>query len=139
MSAAVLAILLAAPCAARKPAPTAEFVKVDLIVINRVRSHHVETEFDYRWRAVERHVYTETWWISFWDKPFAALLPLPGAWIDRGWWQADALQNISRGPDGWILESKDGLNVIGRELWIIDSPFDWEVRMRRVYQPIRRP
>lgn len=38
-----------------------------------------------------------------------------------------------------MIESNDGLNVIGRELIVIDSPFDWEMKHRGIYCPIRKP
>lgn len=122
---------------ARRPAPTMMFVFVDRIVINRVRNHHTVLDFDVRWRTVERHVWTTTWWISFWDRPaFEALLPAPGAWIDRGWWRGDRLARICHGPDGWIVEARDGPAVAAQALLIVDSPYDWEVRHRRIWRPL---
>ncbi len=38
-----------------------------------------------------------------------------------------------------MVENRNGINVIARELTVIDSPFDWEMRNRRIYIPIRKP
>lgn len=123
-----------------KPQPPAQmqaayFVKVDRIVINRVRSF--TTEYDAWGRPTYKS--TEVWWISFWDDPRAVLLPIPGLEIDRGWWAMDTVVNISRCTEGWIAENQNGINVIAKQLIVIDSSFDWEMRNRRIYRPIKKP
>lgn len=124
------------PKAESKPqVQAAYFVKVDRIVINRVRSF--TTDYDDWGRPI--HKPTEVWWVSFWDDVRVSVLPVPKMQIDRGWWAMDTVLNISRCTEGWMVENRNGLNVIARELTVIDSPFDWEMRNRHIYIPIRKP
>ena len=113
----------------------AYFVKVDRIIINRVRSF--TTDYDAWGRPI--HKPTEVWWVSFWDDVRVSVLPVPKIQIDRGWWAMDTVQNISRCTGGWLVENRNGINVIAKELTVIDSPFDWEARNRGIYLPIRKP
>lgn len=137
----MLSVLLLAvvPVEAAKPAPTAYFAKVDVIVVNRVRSH--STSYDDWGRPT--HKYSEQWWVSFWECAWVPTVPaigaVPFAWIDRGWWSCSQCRAIVPCSGGWLVESKDGMNVIAPALWVVDSPFDWEVRMRRIYRPLCRP
>ena len=118
-----------------EPAQVAYFVKVDVIVINRVRSQ--TTEYDAWGRPI--HKPTETWWVSFWDHVRVSVLPVPRMKIARGWWSMSNVRNIARCTDGWIVESNDDMNVIAAKLIVIDSPFDWEMKNRGIYMPIRKP
>lgn len=132
-------LLAVLPVEAPKPAATAYFAKVDVIVVNRVRSH--TTSYDEWGRPT--HKYTQQWWVSFWQKRWAPAIPMAGpvpiGWIDRGWWSCSNCKGFYPCSDGWMVESKDGMNVIAAELLVIDSPFDWEVKHRCVYQPIKKP
>lgn len=134
-------LLVLAPIATTAPRPEAEpsqaayFVKVDLIVINRVRSQ--TTEYDAWGRPI--HKPTEIWWVSFWDHVRVSVLPIPGRKIDRGWWNMSNVRTIAPCTDGWLIESNDGMNVVAPKLLVIDSPFDWEMRNRGIYVPIRKP
>lgn len=136
MSILLLAVL---PVEAPKPAATAYYAQVDLIVINRVRSH--TTSYDEWGRP--RHRFSEQWWVSFWDILWVPAAPLggvlPAGWIDRGWWSSSNCVGISPCSDGWVVESKNGLNVVAKKLWVIDSPFDWEVKHRKLYRPLKKP
>jgi len=118
---------------------TAYFVDVDLIIINRVRGH--STSYDDWGRP---HMKTsEQWWVSFWQYKWLPVYPggvrVPIALIDRGWWSCSQIKAIELCSDGYLVESKDGMNVIAPNLSIVDSPYDWEMRHRRIYKPIRRP
>ncbi|MFQ5734754.1 MAG: hypothetical protein ACE5KM_22700 [Planctomycetaceae bacterium] len=134
-------MLLLAPIATTAQQPKAEppqaayFTKVDVIIINRVRSQ--TTEYDAWGRPIYKP--TEVWWVSFWDKVRVSVLPVPGMKIDRGWWSMGNVRNIAPCTDGWLVESNDGMNVIAPELLVIDSPYDWEMRNRGIYLPIRKP
>ena len=46
---------------------------------------------------------------------------------------------ITRCSDGWVIESKDNGNVITSAIRVIDSDYDWEMRNRFLYYPIRKP
>jgi hypothetical protein len=59
--------------------------------------------------------------------------------VARGWWTMSQLRSIIPCTEGWLLESKDNLNVITPEVRFINSPFDWEMRHRRIFRPFRRP
>ena len=129
-------LLVLAPIAAEPPKQQpVYFVKVDIVVINRVRTYSVE--YDPWGRPT--YVPHETVWVSFWDHLRLTVLPAPGLLIDRGWWTMSQVRSITRSMDGWILESKDNINVITPEIRLIDSPFDWEMRNRRIFRPIRKP
>jgi len=133
-------ILLAVlPVQAPKPAGTAHFAKVDVIIVNRVRNH--STSYD-EWGRPS-HKFSEQWWVSFWDVLWVPAVPaagaLPAGWVDRGWWPCSNCRGMYPCSDGWMVESKDGLNVVAGKLWIIDSPFDWEVKHRKLYRPIKKP
>lgn len=136
---ALLILAAVLPVEAQKPAKTAYFAKVDLIIVNRVRSH--TTSYDEWGRPT--HKYTSQWWVSFWKKRWAPAMPfagpVPTGWIDRGWWSCSNCKGFYPCSDGWMVESKDGMNVIASDLLIIDSPFDWEVKHRCIYQPIKKP
>lgn len=120
---------------AEPPPPAHFFAAVDLIVVNRVREF--TTTYDAWGRPSHRA--KETWWISFWQKPrgvvIAAHLPL----IDRGWWTMSQVRRLTSCTGGWLAESKDGLNVIAKSCIFIDSPYDWEMKNRRMYLPIKKP
>lgn len=133
---AVLTLLLAMPVPTAAPAEQPEyFVDVDYVVINRVRTYQVTLDDWGRptWTA------NETVWLSFWDRLPVAVLPAPGVIMARGWWTSSNLLEISPCTEGWVFRSKDGINVIASELRFVNSPFDWEMRHRRIFRPIRRP
>jgi len=130
-----LLLLLVPTTADHRPEQPAYFVNVDVIVVNRVRSFNVE--FDAWGRP--RYKPNEVWWVSFWDELQVTLLPIPNLRIDRGWWPMSKVLNITHTTDGWLFESTDGVNVIAPVLLYVDSPFDWEMRNRRIYIPIRKP
>ena len=115
------------------------FVKVDLIIVNRVRSH--STSYDAWGRPSITS--SEQWWVSFWEilwtPQIPGQLPIPLGLIDRGWWTYSQCRQIVPSSDGWLLESKDGINVLAPNVWFVDSPYDWEMRHRRIYCPIRKP
>lgn len=137
----MLHVLLIAvlPVEAPKPAVTAHFAKVDVIIVNRVRSHSISYD---EWGRPKR-AFSEQWWVSFWEVVWAPNLHGPGAvpvsWIDRGWWACSNCRGFFPCTDGWLVESKDGVNVVAPELLVVDSPYDWEVKHRKVYKPIRKP
>jgi hypothetical protein len=128
-------VLLLAPMAAEQPQQPAYYVKVDFVVINRVRTFNVEYD---NWGR-PRFVPQETVWISFWDRLRVTVLPVPQAIVARGWWTMSNLRSMTRCTEGWLLESNDNINVIAPEVRIINSSFDWEMRHRRIFRPIRRP
>lgn len=114
---------------------TQQFVRVDFVVINRVRTFDTEYDGWGRPRVVPR----ESVWISFWDHLRVTVLPGPGPLVARGWWTASNLRNMVPCTDGWLLESNDGVNVVTSEIRFINSPFDWELRHRRIFRPIQKP
>ena len=124
--------------APQEPAP-AYFVKVDLIVVNRVRSH--TTNYDAWGRPCTRC--TEQWWVSFWEVKWSpkipGLLSVPIDIIDRGWWTCSQCVGFFPCTEGWLVESKDRINVTAPDMVLIDSPYDWEMRNRRNYRPIKKP
>ncbi len=135
-------LLAALPANAATPAQQANaayFVKVDLIVVNRVRSH--STNYDPWGRPCTRC--SEQWWVSFWDVQWSPAIPgfvsMPIGLIDRGWWTCSQCVGFFPSTDGWLVEAKDGINVSAPHMILIDSPFDWEMRNRRVYRPIKKP
>lgn len=120
----------------RAPAPAPEpdgsrLVIVDRIVINRVRS--VSWAFDAWGRPVSTP--SEIWWVSYWERCRAVVLPVP--MIDRGWAAMSQVVLITPSTAGWCVELKNGLCVSARELVVIDSPFDWEMKHRVVYWPLK--
>lgn len=134
--AAVLAVLLAGAV----PNQPAWFVKVDLCVINHVRSFN--TEWD-QWDR-PRFKPSSTTWVSFWSICWTPPLPylaasVPVALVNHGWRTTNQTRNIVPCEDGWIIENKDGINVIARDVWVVASPYDWEMRNRRLYCPLRKP
>jgi len=147
MHAALLAILFLAPCEAPQPLQGGYYVKVDVIVINRQRRIREWEEENWRHELVAKREFSETWWVSFWDVLVVSVPPLGPLYvdfIDRGWWSADKVESLAPCSDGFVIERKPekgelGLSVIGTELHIIDSPYDWEMRNRRIYQPIQAP
>lgn len=132
-------LLTVLPVQAPKPAATAYLANVDLIVVNRVRSH--STSYD-EWGRAKR-AFSEQWWVSFWEYVWVPMPngvgAVPAACIDRGWWSCSNCRGFYRCSDGWMVESKDDLNVVGADLIVVDSPFDWEVKHRKVYKPISKP
>ena len=132
-------LLAALPVQAPKPAATAYYAKVDVILVNRVRSH--STSYD-EWGRQKR-TFSEQWWVSFWQVQWipspTGIGSIPAVCIDRGWWSCSNCKGFYPCTDGWLVESKDGLNVVAPNLFIVDSPFDWEVKHRKVYKPIRKP
>lgn len=147
MHAVLLSIWLLAPCEAQRPAQTADFVKVDFIVINRHRQVREWEETNWEHQPVVRREFTENWWVSFWDVLVVDVPrfgPVFYELVDRGWWRFDQIELISPCSDGFMVQAKSadgkpGLTVLAGEVHLIDSPFDWEVRNRRIYDPIRRP
>lgn len=122
MAAFLIAAVLSAP-------PPQYFARVDVIVINRVRSQ--TTSWDAWGRPLCKP--TETWWISFWEIGWFE-------WSDRGWWSMTSVRSISKSScGGWVVESNDDINIVADELILIDSPYDWEMRNRVNYRPIRKP
>ena len=116
-----------------EPPQQVYFVKVDRIVINRHR--HYRVKFD-AWDRPQISCY-EYWWVSFWDKKW---IPIPFMsvfiWQDRGYFGECNIRSISQCTDGWMIESVDGVNVISENLIFVDSPYDWEMRKRVLYNPI---
>lgn len=145
MHAVLLAILFLAPREAPRPAVVVPVVRVDIIVVNRHRQVREWDERNWRHDLIRKREFTETWWVSFWDLMVVSVPPFgPVAvdLIDRGWWPANEIEVVAPAHHGFAVvkkgsEKKPGLTVIGSELWIIDSPFDWEVRNRRLYRPMR--
>jgi hypothetical protein len=135
----LLMLAAAVPAAADASSSSAFYVKVDLIVVNRVRSH--STSYDAWGRPSTTS--TEQWWVSFWELLWSPAIPghvsVPLGWIDRGWWTYTQCRDFSPCSEGWLVESKDGINVVAPHLSIVDSPYDWEMRNRRIYCPIRKP
>lgn len=137
----MLSILLLAtlPVDAAGSSNAEYFVEVDVIVINRVRTH--STSYDDWGRP--RIKCSEQWWVSFWEVLWSPKLPgypaMPMAWIDRGWWTCSHCEGYFPCTEGWMARSKDGINVSARHLWIVDSPYDWEMKNRQVYRPIAKP
>ena len=91
---------------------------------------------------IKKREFTETWWVSFWDVVVVNIPPFGPVFVDlvdRGWWPMGDVRTLAPCSDGFAIEKKgrSGLTVIGTELWVIDSPFDWEVKHRRIYRPIR--
>ena len=141
---AVVKDSLTTPVAAPKPLPTARCVRVDRIVIARHRQVRKSERLDLRYNVVHKREFTETWWVSFWNYH---AINVPGLFavlsVDRGWWPAGDILMVAPCTEGFAVERKGkpgrpGLTVIGTELWIIDAPFDWEVRTRSrsIYKPL---
>ena len=134
------------PVSAPRPASTVLAVQVDLIVINRHRQVRKWEELDHRLRVVKKRKFTETWWVSFWD---AIVVPSPAGGIlfadivDRGWWPGGDTLFLQRCSTGFCIGQKSArpgaprLVVFARSLCVVDSPFDYEVKNRRFYQPIQ--
>lgn len=139
LSLLMLAAVAPAAANASPSSSSAYFVTVDLIVVNRVRSH--STSYDAWGRPSTTS--SEQWWVSFWELLWTPTIPgqfsVPLALIDRGWWTCAQCRHVCPCSDGWLVESKDGINVVAPHLWIVDSPYDWEMRNRRIYCPIRKP
>lgn len=135
----LLAALPANAAPPQAPPTPAYFAKVDLIVVNRVRSH--STNYDAWGRPCTRC--SEQWWVSFWEVSWSPRIPgihsVPIELIDRGWWTCSQCVGFYPCTDGWMVESKDGINVSAAQMIVIDSPFDWEMRHRRTYRPIKKP
>lgn len=123
------------PVPAEPPKQSVYFVKVDFVVINRVRSYSVEYDAWDRPTIVPH----ETVWVSFWDRLALTVIPTPGLRVGRGWWTMSQVRSITQATEGWIVESKDNINVITPEIRLIDSTFDWEMRNRYIFRPIRKP
>ena len=130
---------------APKPLPTERMARVDVIVINRHRMRRVVEYEDWRGQTKTRIEYSEAWWVSFWE---FRIVRIPGVaavvclTVDRGWWSVSSIGTVSRCSGGWCVTRRQGphcsgLSVIGRELWTVDSPFDFEVENRWIYRPIR--
>lgn len=142
MQAALLTMLFLAPCEAPKPAAVGSCVRVDIIVINRHRQVREWDELNWRNYVVRKREFTETWWVSFWDVKVVSLPPFGPIFVDlvdRGWWPMGDVRSVAPCTEGFSVEKKGraGLVVIGTELRVIDSPFDWEVKHRRFYRPIK--
>lgn len=133
-------ILLMLAAGTAEPVQPAWFARVDLILVNRVRS--VTIEYDAWGRPVYRT--SEVCWVSFWRRPYA---PCPGgwwpvckrAWIDCGWWNWNRVRLLAPCSDGWVIENDDALNVVAPDLLVIDSGFDYELRHRGAYRPLKTP
>ncbi len=137
----MLSILLLAtlPVDASGPVKDGFFVDVDVIIVNRVRTH--STSYDDWGRP---HIKcSEQWWVSFWEILWMPAIPghaaMPIAWIDRGWWTCSHCEGVFPCTEGWMVESKDGINVTAPQLLVIDSPYDWEMKNRKIYRPITKP
>jgi hypothetical protein len=74
-----------------------------------------------------------------WSPALPGQVSVPVALIDRGWWTCAQCRDICPCTDGWLVESKDGINVVAPNMLMVDSPYDWEMRNRRIYCPIRKP
>ena len=111
----------------------AYYVTVDFVVINHVKTYSVEFDAWDRPR-IKPH---ETVWVSFWDRLHATFIPV--GLVARGWASMSQVRNITRCSDGWMISLKNNVNVITPEIRVIESPYDWEMRNRRIYRPIRKP
>lgn len=116
---------------------TTRLVDVDLIVVNRVR--RVLVTRDARGRLVQ--VPSEVWYVSFYDflrvPAIPGLLVNPVVMVHRGWRNCFGLGCAQRCSGGWVIDTNDGFTVVGTKLFFIDSPYDWELRHRAIYLPIR--
>lgn len=134
---AVVKQSLTTPVAAPKPLPTVRTVRVDLLVINRVRNCRDVEHVTLLGFVQTRRECSETWWASYWE---IMPLPIPPAVIlvDRGWCALNDVHSVTPATCGWALERKGGLTIFARELWLIDSPMDIEVlwRSRSIYRPL---
>lgn len=128
----ILILAAAPPAAAVQPQHTIYIVKVDFVVVNTVR--RTSTVYDAWGRP--RYTASSTIWISFYDR-----LPtfIPVGWINRGWWAANQLRSCVPCTEGWAFESKNNMLIIAQQIVFIDSTYDWEMRNRYIYLPIRIP
>ena len=134
MNAAVLLWL-----AAMIAEPRSLIAEFDFAIINHVRTYTVE--FD-RWG---RPTWTPhlTAWVSFYDfvtLPRGLIVPsVPVAWINRGWWTVSQTRSILPCSDGWLLDSTDRVTVVATAVYLVESDYDWEMRHRKWFDPIRKP
>lgn len=141
MHAALLTLWFLAPCEAPRPAAVVPMVRVDFIVVNRHRQVREWEELNHRHAVVRKREFTETWWVSFWDVMVVSVPPFGPVYVDlvdRGWWPASEIRTLAPCSEGFAVEKKgrNGTVVIGTQVWMVDSPFDWEVKHRRLYRPI---
>ena len=119
----------------RVPVQPSSVVMVELVIINFVRT---TTETEDVWGR-PRYTPNLTIWVSFWDYCTVPWIPSDRCLIARGWWIMSQVRSITCCSDGWIFESKDNVNIITPEIRLIDSDYDFEMRNRIIYQPIRKP
>lgn len=124
------------PVTAPRPCLAARCVRVDLIIINRHRKVREWTEPNARGYLVTRREFSESWWIVLVDrlpcnqrKPFASIEKV----INRGWCAFDP----SKLSTGWAYQFGD-VTVFSGLLIIIDSPYDYDLKHRAIYKPIRK-
>ena len=130
---------LAVNYAAEQPQQPSYFARVDFVVINHVRTFHVTYD---RW---DRPCTTAsiTTWVSYYDWKWSTPLPgfhgvcVPVGWVNRGFVTIGNARML-RCTDGWLVETPE-YTVITPVLLVVDSDYDFELRWRRIFRPIRRP
>ena len=103
--------------------------RADFIVINRVRSVSI-THDEY---GREHRSYSEQWWASWYE--WMPIYPPAGLLINRGWNSFEA-SRLAPCSEGWAYRSP-GVVIVATELLYIDSPYDFEVRNRKIYLPFQ--
>jgi hypothetical protein len=134
---AALMLLVAWQAAAVKPSGhSGLFVNVDFVVLNYARSYTEERD---AWGRPHRTP-TLTIWVSYWDCLTVPLgwtgASVPVALIARGWDAESGVRSIVPCSEGWLIASEKA-NVIASDLSVVCSPYDWELRNRWLYWPIR--
>lgn len=72
-------------------------------------------------------------WFSWWRyRAVGYVVYLEGC----GWKPECDFRSLAPASDGWAAEFTV-LTVFARELWVIDSPYDWEVENRVLYRPLK--